>query len=321
MKAPSRLSGKLFKAFLSTSAAYPVRAPDSARAAPKAWSRLHRLLTLIVLASVVVALLFQFPVVFIGLICGGEFLLLVGLVVFRHVLLAPRVSGLIAREREQRRYDLLSLTALGEIGTAWILSKPALQQGLRAKRGRVTSQSARFIVDTAAKVLLALLILASIGGLLDLLSTSFREPTGFTYIIVALAHLVAFAYALRFDIEQTPTLSAIIGMLMPTFVRPALEAQIAAAIAFMTLQAGSYGIALYLIVKLVGARLDATYNVTENMLLAPALNPVLDLLMAAVFFAIFFGIREGLVWLLWRWLCRRLRADPEEVELAMRLKL
>jgi hypothetical protein len=245
-------------------------------------------------------------------IFGGSLVVVALLLFFRFAPLASRISGAIAKEQDQQRYELLSLTAIGHIGAAWLVGCTIVKIALnllpiQSQEQELAKQSEmRFIAGFL--IIWLLLIMFGVGSLFSELFGYYSPVAGLAIIGFS---LVALLFAIMCDLDQTPTISALVGMLVPLFIRSPLEARIMAFVFYLLAHAGSFTVALALALVFI----PLWY---ESLMLE---GWVTDALLPVVQFAVFFGIREGTIWLLWRWLCRRLRADPAELDLAMWLKL
>jgi hypothetical protein len=234
------------------------------------------------------------------------------------LLLAPRVSGAIAREHTRGTYELVRLTGLGGFGASWAIAARCLQ-GARIRRRSPPQQETttpqmggrfRYIF-----VLLGIWGAATAGfALLALLESLYRQYFRFDWMrlqwLVATTHCVTFLAAIILEYEATPVIGSIIGMLTPTIVRRPLNAEIAAFLIFLAVEVINYGI-----VYLVGFVLLG--NLVESIIQRELVDIVTPLLR----FIIFFLVREGTIYGLWTLLNKRLDAQQPELDLAFRLRL
>jgi hypothetical protein len=215
-----------------------------------------------------------------------------------------RVSTTIAKEHEDRTFDLLSLAPTGIWGTNWALATSSLYRNRDFDR--------LFSIIRAA--LATALVLTCIVALIAVMSLSPTRPTrlpqpGSTDILMRVAAdflgVVALIAAIYVEYVQSTVLGSVVGLFIPTYAHNRLDASLWSFGAFLLLQVTTYALAW-----LIGFSLlpGAYERLQINGWYASFSLPVVRV-------AVFFLLREAIIATLWRGLVQRLNVQVSEVEL------
>ncbi len=242
--------------------------------------------------------------------CGssGFFLLpvalvLVGMGTLYGLLIAVRISGQIAEERDQGRYELLSLTPSGAWGFGWATIMSYLYRSATFSRLR------RWV-----PIVSVLLALVAASGLLFQVFIYVRTPTyqqEFTndwWELVFLFYVGTTVAALYIDFYQSVIAGVLLAMVIPTYGRNRFETQALTVGAFLGVQ-----IATYLTTLLVG------------FLILPGIYYSLgiygwveEIVMIALRLGVFVLVREIIIMGLWQFAQQRLNIG--EIDLLSKAK-
>ncbi len=219
---------------------------------------------------------------------------------------ALRVSTTIAKEHEDRTFDLLSLAPTGIWGTNWALATSSLYRNRDFDR--------LFSIIRAA--LATALVLTCIVTLIAVMSVSPTRPTrlpqpGNMDIVMRVAAdflgVVALIAAIYVEYVQSTVLGSVVGLFIPTYAHNRLDASLWSFGVFLLLQVSTYALAWFVGFNL----LPGVYERLQiNGWSANFSLPVLRV-------AVFFLLREAIIAALWRGLVQRLNVQVSEVEWVM----
>lgn len=219
---------------------------------------------------------------------------------------ALRVSTTIAKEHEDRTFDLLSLAPTGVWGTNWALATSSLYRNRDFDRlfSIVRAALAIALVITVIVALISFMSLTPTG------STTVRQPGKpdlLLNVVAAFISVLALIAAIYLEYAQSTVLGTLVGLFIPTFAHNRLDASLWAFGVFMLLQ-----IIAYAVTWLIGFNiLPVAYERLQlNGWYASFSLPVLRV-------AVFFLVREGIILMMWRGVIRRLNAQVSEVEWVM----
>jgi hypothetical protein len=313
-----RFSAKLWRTFRGMPSIYPLsKVTEHERLQERRILRNRLRSILLTIGLVITFVQLMIPVTNLLLACLGS---LVPFVVFSVVaaneLLVPlRCSGAIAHEYERGNYDLISLTPLGQLGATWLISVAATRpRSIKIVvptpiHEKVTTRK-RFawvlpvIVGFIASVFLTL------NGFYSDLTWKYAETPVMQWLVIWMygATLCIFWVI---DLEQTPALNLLCGMIAPTYLRKPVDSQVVAIVGFIFIQILTYGLIIFLGFICLSFIFDLLhFN-----------NWVSDMSTALIRLAISYGIREAVVYALWKLLNRRLHTQQAELDLAFRLRL
>lgn len=203
---------------------------------------------------------------------------------------AARIGSAIAREHEQKSYDLLCLLPVGALGAGWALS---------------TAHLHRSALFRTLRLLMHSLALALLGALLTIIPVMLTLASGSpaSYgLFLLLDYGAALAAAFYFDHVQSVTLAYLIGMITASIARNRINAQLWSAGFFLLLQGLVYLLILILGIVLLPAALHRLH------LSQVAINVVLPIICLAAFYA----VREAIIRLLWRLLAHEFNASDAD---------
>lgn len=194
------------------------------------------------------------------------------------VVLATRVSALIARERERGLLDLIAMTPRGGFVGIWAICTGCQHYALTLRShamgnawfARVMFLVVLYIYDT-------------------LIYAEPRVGLDFGAFIIILLSLVLIGIAFHIDDVHSVVIANLVGLLVPLLTRSRFDARLWALIGFVVLQAFAYLLTLgggFGIAPLLLARLPLTWE-TEQIALMGAQ------------FLLFFATREVFARLLW----------------------
>ena len=205
------------------------------------------------------------------------------------------IAGLLCRERENRRFDLLALTPPGPLGMSWAA---ALGYLTHHRTFRNINQTGNLLVRA---VFMALFI--SGAGLLFTLSGLMSTPLLITFAL----YTVTLCVALLVDQAQSLVAAVLVGILAADAAGSRLGAQLYAFALYAGLQLVTYVLTFALGFTLFPTITDVT---GRHDLLA-------NIALVGFRLALFAGSRELLIWLLWRRLDAALNPDPYERRLLL----
>jgi|FLYN01.1.fsa_nt_gi hypothetical protein len=219
---------------------------------------------------------------------------------------ALRVSTTIAKEHEDRTFDLLSLAPTGQWGTNWALATSSLYRNRDFDR--------LFTIIRAA--LATALVLTCIVALIAAMSLTPSRPTRLpqpstTDMLMRVAAdflaVLALLAAIYVEYVQSTVLGSVVGLIVPTYAHNRLDASLWSFSVFLLLQVSTYALAW-----LIGFNLlpDAYERLQINGWYANFSLPVLRV-------AVFFLLREAIITALWRALVQRLNLHVGEVDLTL----
>jgi hypothetical protein len=218
---------------------------------------------------------------------------------------AVRISGLMAEAREQKVFDLFSLTPLGPFGLSWVMSLGCLYRSDRFPRRRRLVRIISLVLAglIGFMMLVAMLRLLSLNG-----GPSAREfaRLSSSQNLVVSAVGMALVAAFYLDFIHSLVLGLLLAILMSSYAQRRLEAQFFTLTAFLGLQ-----LLTYIVTLLIGFVLLPT-------LVKGLPVPFDNLLLLAGNLALLFGIRESLIALVWSQLIVRLNVAPDEFEFITR---
>lgn len=223
-----------------------------------------------------ILLLFLLPVIYIAF--HG---------VFYGLLWAVRVSQAIAREQQQRTYDVLALTPYGSFGAHWMICTGCIHRGRELEQLQVFSAEEFFIALIVAVAL-------SVERSQFYASASAVLPLMFFY---AAALLLIF----YLNHVQSVILGCLIGMLIPTRIHTSLDAPVYAFGTYLLIQISTYVLTLLVLTAILP-------QIGNNGSL------IHEILIALGGLVIFYAVREAIIRALWWLLARALNAAPAEFE-------
>jgi hypothetical protein len=208
---------------------------------------------------------------------------------------AVTIASTLAREYDTGMFDLLALTPAGAFGTSWSISTAAIHRNESLQQ--IQSPSSWIV-----RLAFTLLILASLGNFVEPLVPASAE--GVMLIFIPLLYLFTLSGALYIDHVQSIVLSALVGMVIPTYARGRVDAGAAAFLVFLLLQVTTYALML-----LLGFAALPTLLISLGMdeVFIAVLLPILRLL-------IFYFLREGIIAAVWAILVERLNVTASEVQ-------
>lgn len=206
------------------------------------------------------------------------------------------ISGMINREREHGRYDLMGLTPSGSIGAGWVIAARQLRNNLHI----LYMKQLAFRCFLGVFVMLLVVLLGYLANHLDtrLIPVRSRPPLMFT-MLPAVNGLVLFAM-LCADYFQSMVSASLIGMAVPTFTNSRLEGFLYSFTAFLLLQ-----MLVYLLVAMVWL-----FTALFALSFTPVPGMMTFLTMFLVREAVNFGLLRLLIW----------RANADSPELAVTLR-
>lgn len=199
-----------------------------------------------------------------------------------------RSAQLIARLRRSGAYELLCLTPPGPLNVNWMACTAVLYKVIGT-----AALDARTLWP--ARMLLALPLVVFLT-----IQSNVLEQQGINVIVMSL-YLLMFIAWFRIEDMQSMALGGLLGMLIPTFTRDALEVRIATLVSYFGIQFVSYASA-FVLFQAVLPPLYASLNF-DNWL-ADVSRPMLAL-------ALLWSLRESILFFAWTHLLNRLQAGPE----------
>jgi hypothetical protein len=206
-----------------------------------------------------------------------------------------RTSGLIAQEREHQTYDLFCMSPEGALGVNWAICTGFLHRNNRLEQIHGVVRTLLGI----ALVIIFLIALVLVSNAGQPRATTFAQEEVRRYSLM-LVHVTTLICLIFIDHVHSIVLSCLVGILVASYARGKLEAQIGTAGAYLALQITSYTLT-WLIGFVV---LPSLYD--ENA------NGLAQIGLAVMQVVIFYGIREVLISALWNKLTSRLNVTPTE---------
>jgi hypothetical protein len=234
---------------------------------------------------------------------------IVGFAYFRNYFVSARVSGAIARQRLEASYDVFSITSLGDIGTTLLISNAALNPAPRQVLTSPVGSSRRLPLPLWVIALLMYVAIGTILFLSDIEYTAPLYPTVFVAWFVTVVGSIAFFSAMTQEVEFTPATGAVVGMLIPQFVRRTTSAELMSLAVFFVAQISN--ILLIAVVCFV-----LLPHIFEKLTF---FGWVADLTLFGLRYIVYIVVRAGAIHLLWKALNWRLQVEQSEIDLALRL--
>jgi hypothetical protein len=206
-----------------------------------------------------------------------------------------RTSGLIAQEREHQTYDLYCMSPEGALGVNWAICTGFLHRNNRLEQIHGIVRSLLGI----ALVIILLIALVLAANADKPRATAFAQEESQRYSLM-LVHVATLICLIFIDHVHSIVLSSLVGILVASYARGKIEAQIGTAGAYLTLQ-----ISAYALTWLIGfVMLPSLYN--ENA------TGLAQIILAVIQVILFYGIREAMISVLWNKLSSRLNVTPAE---------
>lgn len=248
------------------------------------------------------------------LLCSGGWLLILPVIAltpvaliaagtFQGAYIAVRVGTALAREREQGRITLNSVTPGGMAGAAWAICSFVYH----------TNRTVTQIRDTVRGVHLVLFIGIAVIGFVAVLNWLFtrdvtysaQNPDLSSEMLLQVLRLMALLTALYVDFVQSTVLGMLAGILTSTVTRSRLDAGGLGFGAFMAVQLLFY-VGVFIVDFII-----------LPLLFSNDLHPGLMLAQ----FAVFYLSREAMLLFGWRIMAYRLQSDPDEMYNTLGLRL
>ncbi|MDX2162690.1 MAG: hypothetical protein SF162_15325 [bacterium] len=257
-------------------------------------SPLRRIAPLVRAALVIIvpiaAILFLFPsmiVVYLSALAYAPVMMPVIALAFG-LIFTGSVAASIAREHENRTYDLLSVIPYGRFGLHWLYCRNWI---------RLNQRQFWFVLPFmgigAASLLFGL-------GVIDLLSA---PP------FVSLVQRLLLVAAYLFDALQSFAAAAVIGMWIPAAATNRINARLNAMGLFALVQMATYGL------------LAALGGVVLPLINPPNISQVVQIGMTALWLLVFLAGREFLIVALWRAMLAQLNVTTTELDLTSRAEV
>lgn len=212
-----------------------------------------------------------------------------------------RTSGLIAQEREHQTYDLYCMSPEGALGVNWAICTGYLHRNNRLEQ---IHGIVRSLLGIALIIILVIaLVLVSNAG--KPRATAFAQEEVQRYSLM-LVHVTTLICLIFIDHVHSIVLSCLVGILVASYARGRIEAQLGTAGAYLALQISAY--ALTWVIGFV--MLPALYG--ENA------NGLAQISLAVIQVITFYVIRETMISVLWNKLSSRLNVTPTEEALIAR---
>jgi hypothetical protein len=214
---------------------------------------------------------------------------------------AIRTSGLIAQERERQTYDVYCLSPEGALGVNWAICTGYLHRNNRLEQIHGVVRSLLSIA--LIMIFLIALVLISNAGQPRATEFAQQEVQRYSIMLVNVTTLICLIFI---DHIHSIVLGCLVGILVASYARGRIEAQLGAAGAYLALQ-----ISAYVIAWIVGfSILPSIYDESASGLAQIGL--------AIMQIVIFYSTREIMIALLWNQLSRRLNVAPTEKALLAR---
>jgi hypothetical protein len=210
---------------------------------------------------------------------------------------AIRTSGIIAGSREQQTYDLYCVAPQGALGLNWAICTGFLHRNNRLEQIHGLLRS--LLLGTLAIVALIALVLLSNAAQTQISTFARQEVQQASIMLINVVTVLALVYI---DHVQSVGLGCVLSMVIPTYARGRIDAQIATVAIYLLLQITTYLLTWWFILGLLPdwfSRVDGW--------IAP-------IILAALQVITFYSIREAMIALLWSHLLRRLDVASDEEE-------
>jgi hypothetical protein len=234
--------------------------------------------------------------IFLILLAIGLLLLLNGTVY--SLIWSMRTSGLIAQTRQHETYDVYCVSPEGALGVNWAICTGFLHRHNRLEQIHVLVRS--LLGVALIVVALIALVLLSNTGQERLTSYAQEEVRRYSTTLVHMATLIGLIYI---DHVQSIVLGCLVGILVPTYARGRLDAQLGTMGVYLTLQVSTYVLAWVVGLVILPDIYDEFASGWAQIGLA-----VMQIVL-------FYVIREGIISFLWNKLTERLNITPTEAAL------
>jgi hypothetical protein len=206
-----------------------------------------------------------------------------------------RTSGMIAQERERQTYDLYCMSPEGALGVNWAICTGFLHRNNRLEQIHTVVRSLLGIA--LILILLIALVLVSNAGHQRATQYAQQEVERYSTMLVHVTTIICLIYI---DHIHSIVLSCLVGILVASYARGRIEAQLGTAGAYLALQ-----ITAYALTWLIGfVILPSLYD--ENA------NGLAQIGLAVMQVIVFYGIREAMIYALWNKVSSRLNVTPTE---------
>jgi hypothetical protein len=231
--------------------------------------------------------------IFLILVITGLLLILNGTIY--SLIWAVRTSGLIAQERERQTYDLYCVSTEGALGVNWAICMGFLHRDNRLDQIHTVVRSLLSIALLMI-VLIALVVVSNAGqGNV----TPFAQEAVQQYSVM-LVHVATVICLIYIDHVHSIVLGCLVGILMPSYTRRRLDAQLGTLGVYLMLQVSTYVLAW--IGGLVILPLIYDEGASGLALISLGIMQV----------TLFYAIRETMILVLWNKLVQRLNVTPNE---------
>ncbi|MEO8607456.1 MAG: hypothetical protein ABI690_06220 [Chloroflexota bacterium] len=212
-----------------------------------------------------------------------------------------RTSGLIAQAREHQTYDLYCMSPEGALGVNWAICTGFLHRNNRLEQ--IHSVVRSLLAVALVMIFLIALVLVSNAG--QPRATEFARAEVQRYSLM-LVHVTTLICLIFIDHIHSIVLSSLVGILVASYARGKLEAQLGTSGAYLMLQ-----LSAYLVTWIIGfVLIPSLYD--EN---ASGLAQISIAVMQVI---IFYIVRETMISFLWNMLSKRLNVTPTEEALITR---
>jgi len=206
-----------------------------------------------------------------------------------------RTSGLIAQERERQTYDLYCVSTEGALGVNWAICMGFLHRDNRLEQIHMVVRSILGIALLMI-VLIALVLVSNVGQ--ERVSPFAQEAVRqYSVMLVRVATIICLIYI---DHVHSIILGCLVGILIPTYPRRPIDAQLGTLGVYLTLQFTAYLLAW------IGGLVILPLVYAEGTILLAQIS------LAIMQIMIFYGIREAMILILWNKLAQRLNVTPNE---------
>ena len=259
--------------------------------------------------GVVFICILSIPLAFVAAFLIPLLIILLGTI--SGLICAVRVSSILVQTKEQRAYDLLSISPSGALGASWAACAGYLHHSPYFRRlfNLLRQMPLILLGVTVIGVILALIpflnpvLLQNDGTRIETVPSLI--PAG----ILAVTHLSTAAFALYFDSIQSIIMGGLVAMLVPTYVQSRTEARPIAVGIFLALQMVVYS-ATWLGAMII---LSSSFeSLALDGLIADLSLPVLRVLVLVI-------IRELIIMTVWQVLALQLNTDTAELDVITRI--
>ncbi len=206
-----------------------------------------------------------------------------------------RTSGMIAQERERQTYDLYCMSPEGALGVNWAICIGFLHRDNRLEQIHGVVRSLLGIA--LVMIFLIALVLISNAGQQPTTPFARQEVQRYSTMLV---HVTTIICLIFIDHVHSIVLGCLVGILIASYARGRVEAQLGAAGVYLALQATAYALTW-----VVGFNiLPGVYD--ENA------NGLAQISLAIAQVLVFYGVREAMIYMLWHKLSSRLNVSPTE---------